>query len=69
MMSQTVRFCPDCSAEQVFEQLHAGPGCCPDTSDGSCFEWYCTDCGSAYFFEVVPLRLAAAFIEMPGRVA
>jgi hypothetical protein len=46
-MSQMFRSCPDCRAERLFEQYHDAPGSCPDSGDGICPEWSCTECGAA----------------------
>ena len=71
-MSPTVRFCPDCAADQPFLQVHDDVGGCQDSPDGSCPEWYCAGCGAAYVIEFVPAQAAArmpGIAELPGRVA
>jgi hypothetical protein len=45
-MIETIRYCPDCGRDRLFEQYHAA-GDCPDDPDGCCDEWSCTGCGSA----------------------
>jgi hypothetical protein len=44
-MAETIRYCPDCGRDRLFEQHHAGD--CPDDPGGCCGEWSCTECGSA----------------------
>jgi ribosomal protein S27AE len=46
-MAEIIRHCPDCGWDRPFAQLHAVPGCCPDTADGHCPEWFCPNCGAA----------------------
>jgi hypothetical protein len=31
------------------------PGCCPDTADGYCAEWFCLICGAAVILGGVPV--------------
>jgi len=38
--------CEDCGGERLFEQPHE-TGSCPDSPDGRCPEWACTECGTA----------------------
>jgi hypothetical protein len=45
-MIQVIRHCPDCGRDRLVEQYHP-PGACPDSADGECPEWYCTECGTA----------------------
>jgi hypothetical protein len=45
-MVETIRHCPDCGWDRLFEQHHAAGGC-PDDPDGCCGEWSCTECGTA----------------------
>jgi hypothetical protein len=45
-MSPTFRRCEDCGGERPFEQPHE-TGSCPDSPDGCCPEWSCTECGTA----------------------
>ena len=33
-MVETIRYCPDCGRERLFEQPHAIAGTCPDAPDG-----------------------------------
>jgi hypothetical protein len=44
-MSQLDRHCPGCDDDRLFEQYHGAE--CPDTPDGYCQEWACTECGTA----------------------
>ena len=41
-MAEMTRNCPDCGHDLPFEQVHAGPGDCPDAPDGVCPEWLCS---------------------------
>ena len=59
-MSPMFRPCPDCGGERLFEQPHEAQGSCPDSPDGLCPEWACTDCGTA---------LPAPMPAVAGRVA
>ena len=42
-MTQPLGNCPDCGADEPFEQVHAGV--CPDVA-GECPEWACVGCGA-----------------------
>jgi len=53
-MVEMVRFCPDCGGNRLFEQRHAVAGRCPDSPDGRCPEWCCTDCGAALLVRLTP---------------
>lgn len=66
-MSQVFRSCPDCRAERQFEQCHDAPGGCPDSPDGECFEWFCSECGAAILTSA-PLP-AAPVRDVPSKVA
>jgi hypothetical protein len=69
-MSPMFRRCPDCGGERLFGQLHETPGSCPDSSDGLCPEWLCTDCGGALLATVPPPPTALAPVSaVVGRVA
>jgi hypothetical protein len=46
-MTDDLRDCPGCGSERPFILRHPGPGCCPDSADGCCPEWFCTACGTA----------------------
>ena len=46
-MSPMFHRCEDCGGERLFGQPHEAPGSCPDSADGLCPEWWCTDCGAA----------------------
>jgi hypothetical protein len=69
-MRQIFRVCPDCRAERQFEQCHDAPGSCPDSPDGRCPEWACTECGAALIAGMLPrLREPAAVRVVPSKVA
>ena len=53
-MTEMSRYCPDCGQETTFEQPHAGAGSCPDSADGQCPEWCCTECGAALLTGFAP---------------
>lgn len=68
-MGQMFRLCRECGADRLFEQYHDQPGCCPDSADGDCPEWSCTECGSA-LAGFVPCRAEADIRPaISGRVA
>jgi hypothetical protein len=54
-MTEIIRHCPDCGRDRPFAQLHVAPGCCPDTADGYCAEWFCLICGAAVILGGVPV--------------
>jgi hypothetical protein len=58
-MSEIIRHCPDCGWDRPYAQLHVAPGCCPDTADGQCTEWFCLVCGGCMVLggTVTPFRL------------
>jgi hypothetical protein len=69
-MTQVIRHCPDCGPDRLFEQYHAAAGHCPDSPDGDCPEWFCTDCGAAVLTGLnSTLRNAAEALESRSRVA
>jgi len=69
-MGPTFRLCQDCGRELLFEQPHSAPGSCPDTPDGLCPEWSCTQCGAALLVMTLPWPSGpAAVADMVGRVA
>jgi hypothetical protein len=53
-MTEMTRYCPDCAGIMTFEQHHADAGTCPDSPDGQCPEWCCTECGTALLIGLVP---------------
>jgi hypothetical protein len=53
-MTEIIRHCPDCGWDRWYAQHHADPGCCPDTSDGHCPEWFCLTCGTTVILGGVP---------------
>ena len=69
-MSPMFRRCEDCGGERLFEQPHDAPGSCPDSPDGRCPEWSCTDCGAVLPLACwpAPAQLATA-PAVAGRVA
>lgn len=68
-MVEMTRYCADCGWDRLFEQHHATDGSCPDSPDGWCCEWFCTDCGAAVLIGVdSALADAAQALELqPGR--
>lgn len=69
-MGPMFRPCQDCGGEQLFEQPHAAPGTCPDTPDGLCLEWSCTECGAALVVMALPRPAQpTAEPDVAGRVA
>jgi hypothetical protein len=54
-LSEMNRYCPDCGQRTTFEQPHADAGSCPDSPDGQCPEWCCTECGAAVLSGFVPV--------------
>jgi len=53
-MTEIIRYCPHCGWERPHAQHHPAPGCCPDTTDGCCSEWFCLVCGGAAILGGVP---------------
>jgi hypothetical protein len=69
-MTQIIRHCPDCGWDHPFAQLHAAPGCCPDTADGCCPDWFCLVCGAGVIMGGLPATFKAArAIGIRDRVA
>jgi hypothetical protein len=69
-MIQVVRLCPGCASDQLFEQNHAAAGKCPDSPDGACPEWACTECGAALLIGFdSPVHETMEALELRGRVA
>jgi hypothetical protein len=66
-MSQMFRSCPDCRAERQFEQYHGAPGSCPDSPDGDCAEWFCSECGAAILTSAP--HVPAPVSDVPSKVA
>jgi hypothetical protein len=65
-----VRPCPECASDRLIEQYHAAAGSCPDSPDGECPEWSCTDCGAALLIGFnSSRRIAAEAPELRDRVA
>jgi hypothetical protein len=59
-MPHLSRFCDGCHEERLFEQFHADPAVCPDTTDGECREWGCTECGAALIIGLPVLEPVAS---------
>jgi hypothetical protein len=69
-MVETIRYCPECRGERLFEQPHAVAGSCPDAVDGCCAEWCCTGCGAAMLIGWTSYPARPAFARQPAsRVA
>ena len=49
-MTQPLGNCPDCGADEPFEQVHEGV--CPDVV-GECPEWACLACGAGVIMGTV----------------
>ena len=49
-MTQPLGNCPDCGADEPFEQVH--DGVCPDVV-GECPEWACAGCGAGVIMATV----------------
>jgi hypothetical protein len=57
-MTQPLGNCPDCGADEPFEQVHEGV--CPDVV-GECPEWACPACGAGVIMGTVLSGAATAF--------
>ena len=69
-MVETIRYCPDCGWDRLFEQPHALAGGCPDAPDGCCAEWFCTGCGAAMLIGFTSYPTVAVYARQPAsRVA
>ena len=70
-MSQMPWYCPECAGEQLFEQFHHEAGSCPDSPDGHCPEWACSECGIALIVGFQPrgALLSTAAPRHSGRAA
>jgi hypothetical protein len=69
-MTETSWHCPDCGRGRLFAQHHGRPGCCPDSVDECCPEWYCVVCGTTLLIGAVPAALGAdAVAGLRDRVA
>ena len=54
-MTEIIRHCPDCGRSRLFAQHHdRAAGCCPDSADQSCPEWYCVVCGATLLIGAIP---------------
>ena len=65
-MVETIRHCPDCGWDRLFEPHHAAGGC-PDDPDGCCAEWFCTECGAALLIGFPSGLADAARARQPDR--
>ena len=69
-MGLTTRACPECDGERLFEQVHAEAGECPDSPDGHCPEWSCTECGAALLAGFLSYRAVVEPVpHVHGKVA
>ncbi|HUA31391.1 MAG TPA: hypothetical protein VMC03_21090 [Streptosporangiaceae bacterium] len=69
-MVESIRYCPDCGWDRLFEQPHPVADTCPDAPDGCCAEWSCTGCGAAMLIEVTSQPADLAYTRRPAsRVA
>ena len=73
---QMVRQCPDCAGERLFDRIHDVAGSCPDSLDGDCPEWCCTECGAALLTGyppqldgLLPSAAELALAELAGELA
>jgi hypothetical protein len=65
-MTEIIRHCPHCGWDRQFAQHHPAAGCCPDTTDGYCSEWFCLVCGGVAILGGVPApfeRPESAFLR------
>ena len=53
-------YCPECRADQLFEQPECAEGHGPD-----CPDWACVECGFAIFTGPLPIEVAVA--DRPAR--
>ena len=60
-MSQPLGGCPECGADQPFEQVHAVAGECPDVPGGGCPEWACQACGAAVIMGILTVPAGHVF--------
>jgi hypothetical protein len=69
-MTEIIRHCPDCGRGRLFAQHHGLDGCCPDSADECCPEWYCVDCGATLVIGAIPATVGASVVADPhDRVA
>ena len=69
-MTEIIRHCPDCGWDRPYAQHHSAPGCCPDTTDGHCPEWFCPACGTAAILGAEPAQFELpAPVRLRDRVA
>jgi hypothetical protein len=69
-MTEMIRHCPDCGSDRLFEQHHSAPAGCPDSPDGYCPEWSCTDCGTGLLIGFIAyLYESARLADLHDRVA
>jgi hypothetical protein len=68
-MTEIIRPCPDCGRGRLFAQHHGPAGCCPDSADQCCPEWYCVVCGATLVIGTVPALGADGPAGQRDRVA
>ncbi len=59
-MTEMFRDCPECGSQRWFAQHHGEPAQCPDSADGICPDWFCTECGTGLLIAVLPAVLRPA---------
>jgi hypothetical protein len=68
-MTEIIRHCPDCGRSRLFAQHHELAGCCPDSADECCPEWYCVICGATLVIGAAPAGRGDALAGQRDRVA
>ena len=68
-MIETIRHCPDCGQDRIFEQPHSLGGGCLDSADGYCPEWLCVDCSTGLLIGFIPYPREPAAEQLHRRVA
>ncbi|HXP18447.1 MAG TPA: hypothetical protein VN840_02260 [Streptosporangiaceae bacterium] len=53
-MTDMFRDCPECGSQRRFSQHHGEPAQCPDSADGLCPDWFCTECGTGLLIALLP---------------
>lgn len=64
-MTEIYRDCPECGSQRRFAQHHGDPDRCPDSADGVCPDWFCTQCGTGLLIAVLPAEYRSP--AMAGR--
>jgi hypothetical protein len=67
-MTDMFRDCPECGSQRRFTQHHGEPANCPDSADGLCPDWFCTDCGAGLLIALLPAARAAGSADAAGRL-